>query len=58
LALSIGGGINVKMNSHVEARPIQVDYQLTHFGGFWQHNVRIATGIVFKFGKETELPTR
>ena len=57
LALSIGGGINVHVNPRVEVRPIQVDYQPTHFGGFWQHNVRIATGIVFKIGKEKELPT-
>ena len=57
LGLSIGGGINVHVNPRVEVRPIQVDYQPTHFGGFWQHNVRIATGIVFKFGKEKELPT-
>jgi|GEM_PF-941720 len=57
LALSIGGGINVKVNSHVEVRPIQVDYQPAHFGGFWQNNIRIAAGIVFRFGKEKELPT-
>jgi hypothetical protein len=57
LMLSIGGGINVHVNPRVEVRPIQVDYQPTHFGGFWQHNVRIATGIVFRFGKEKELPT-
>jgi len=57
LMLSIGGGIDLKFNELVSVRPVQVDYQPTHFGGFWQHNVRIAAGIVFKFGKEKELPT-
>ena len=52
LALSIGGGFNVKMNSRVAVRPIQVDYQPTHFGGSWQSNWRFVSGIVIKFGKE------
>jgi hypothetical protein len=55
--LSIGGGFDVKVSHRVEVRPIQVDFQPTHFGGSWQQNWRLGTGLVITFGKEKELPT-
>jgi hypothetical protein len=57
LMLSIGGGFDVKVSHRVEVRPIQVDFQPTHFGGSWQQNWRLGTGLVITFGKEKELPT-
>jgi hypothetical protein len=57
LVMEIGGGFDVKVSHRVEVRPIQVDFQPTHFGGSWQQNWRLMTGIVIRFGKDKEIPT-
>src|ERR1700674_1431217 len=45
-AMAFGGGVDVNLNNHFAIRPIQVDYLPTHFGGAWQNNYQISTGLV------------
>ena|SRR5208337_4069141 len=58
--LAVGGGVDYKIHRHVSIRPIQADWIYYHFGSqtvegvqipsFDQkNNVRISTGIVFRF---------
>jgi len=49
-AMAFGGGVDVNLNNHFAIRPIQFDYVPTHFGGAWQSNYRISTGLVIRFG--------
>jgi hypothetical protein len=55
--MSFGANLDVMIKKNFGVRVVEFDYQPTHFGGFWQNNFRIATGVVFRFGKEKELPT-
>ena len=53
-AMTVGGGVDVKVADHFSLRPIQVDYLLTHFNEFSlgaqnQNNLRVSTGVVFHF---------
>jgi outer membrane immunogenic protein len=53
-AMSLGGGVDYKLNHRFSIRPIQVDYLLTRFsetgtGTQSQNNLRVSTGIVFHF---------
>jgi len=53
-ALTIGGGLDYKLTNHLAIRPAQVDYLITRFNEFAtgtqrQNNVRVSTGIVFRF---------
>ncbi|MFO1463970.1 MAG: hypothetical protein U1F66_09325 [bacterium] len=50
-AMALGGGLDLRINSRVNWRPIQTDYLLTAFGGSVQNNFRLSTGFVFLFGK-------
>jgi hypothetical protein len=47
-ATALGGGIDVKIIRPLAWR-LQGDYVQTHFFGSTQNNVRLSTGIVFKF---------
>jgi len=58
-AYMLGAGLDVKVSHHIALRLIESDFLLTHFrnslspGGLereWQENVRLSTGIVFRFG--------
>jgi len=49
-AAAVGGGLDVKLSKSFALRVIQVDYLLTRFEHQTQNNVRISTGIVFRFG--------
>jgi len=58
-AAMFGAGLDIKVSRHVALRLIEGDYLLTHFadpvstGGparGWQNNVRLSSGIVFRFG--------
>lgn len=51
IALSAGGGFDVKIDPHVSLRLAQADYLLTRFGEQTQNSVRLSTGLVFHFGK-------
>lgn len=48
-ATAIGGGIDTKLNDRFSWRIIQGDYLMTRFGSTTQNNVRVSTGIVFRF---------
>jgi hypothetical protein len=48
LAGAFGGGLDIKLNDHIDFRLIQVDYNPIKFNGGVQQNVRIGIGFVFK----------
>ena len=56
-AMSFGANLDVMLKKNFGIRPIDFAYQPTHFGGFWQNNWKLGAGLVFRFGKEKELPT-
>ena len=49
-AFSIGGGADVRLTPHVSFRAIQFEYLNTHFNNANQKNLRIETGLVYRFG--------
>ena len=49
-AMAFGGGVDVNLNNRFAIRPIQFDYVPTRFGGAWQSNYQISTGVVVRFG--------
>jgi opacity protein-like surface antigen len=53
-AMSLGGGLDYKLSTHFAIRPVKVDYLITRFsetgtGAQTQNNLRVSTGIVFRF---------
>jgi hypothetical protein len=48
-ASAIGGGIDTRIGHGLSWRIIQGDYLLTRFGSTTQNNVRVSTGVVFRF---------
>lgn len=54
-AMTVGGGFDYRLNRHFSLRPAKVDYLLTRFDEFTgtnarsQNNLRVSTGIVFRF---------
>lgn len=52
MAIAAGGGFDLKVAPHVAIRLGEADYLMTRFGRQTQNNVRISTGIVFRFGGE------
>jgi len=50
-AMSAGGGADLTLTKHVSLRAIQVEYLYTHFGGASQNNLRLQSGIVWRFGR-------
>lgn len=50
-AMTAGGGADVTLTRHVSLRAIQVEYLYTHFGGASQNNLRLQSGIVWRFGR-------
>jgi opacity protein-like surface antigen len=50
-AMSAGGGADVTLTKHISLRAIQVEYLYTHFGGASQNNLRLQSGIVWRFGR-------
>ncbi len=58
-ATAIGAGFDIRITHHVALRLIQGDFLLTHYRNLlsadgtdrgWQKNVRLSTGVVFRFG--------
>ncbi len=57
-AMTAGGGLDLKLNHRIAWRLFQAEYLLTRFQDpashtgdtGWQSNVRLSTGIVFRFG--------
>jgi opacity protein-like surface antigen len=50
-AMTAGGGADITLTRRISFRAIQVEYLYTHFGGALQNNVRIQSGIVWRFGR-------
>ena len=50
-AVAAGGGADVTLTRHVSLRAVQVDYLLTRFNGASQNNVRLQTGLVWRFDR-------
>jgi opacity protein-like surface antigen len=54
-AMTVGGGFDYRLSSHFSVRPAKVDYLLTRFNELnntstqSQNNLRVSTGIVFRF---------
>jgi outer membrane immunogenic protein len=53
-AMSFGGGVDYKLTDRFAIRPIKVDYLMSRFsetgtGNQTQNNLRVSTGIVFRF---------
>jgi hypothetical protein len=48
-SLAVGGGIDTRLTHGIYWRIFQADYDLTHFFGSRQDNVRVSTGIVLRF---------
>jgi opacity protein-like surface antigen len=48
-ALVAGGGVDVKVSDKVAIRAVQVDYAPIFFDNFTLHNVKVSTGVVFRF---------
>jgi opacity protein-like surface antigen len=49
-AFTLGGGADVRLSPHVSLRAIQFEYFDTHFNSANQKNLRIQTGLVYRFG--------
>ena len=56
-AMEFGGGLDIPVSEHVQIRPVEVDYLLTHFGAnhianysATQNNFKYFGGINFTFG--------
>jgi len=53
-AMSLGGGVDYRLTDRFAIRPVKVDYLMTRFselgtGNQTQNNLRVSTGIVFRF---------
>jgi opacity protein-like surface antigen len=54
-AMTVGGGFDYRISSHWSVRAAKVDYLLTRFNEFGttnaqsQNNLRVSTGVVFRF---------
>lgn len=63
-AMTAGGGLDYKVNHRIALRLFQAEFLLTHFADptsptgetDWQSNVRLSSGIVFRFGGNAPLP--
>ena len=50
-AMTGGGGADVRLTKHVSLRAIQVEYFYTHFSSASQNNLRLQSGVVWRFGR-------
>jgi hypothetical protein len=50
-AAVLGAGTEWKFNQRLAWRIIEADYIPAHFGGQWENDFRVATGLSFFFGK-------
>jgi opacity protein-like surface antigen len=62
LALTAGGGVDVKLTRHVALRLVQAEYLMTDFASLTtgdrqtQNDIRLSSGLVFGFGGVPPLP--
>ena len=50
-AMAAGGGADITLTRRLSLRAIQVDYLFTHFSGASQNNLRLQSGLVYRFGR-------
>jgi hypothetical protein len=50
-AVAFGGGLDIPIAGRFSLRVIQADYLITSEFGSSQHNIRLSTGVVYRFGK-------
>jgi hypothetical protein len=51
-AVAFGGGLDLPLKGRFSVRAIQADYLITSEFGRSQHNVRLSTGLIYRFGKK------
>ena len=62
LAMTAGGGIDLKLSRHVALRLVQAEYMMTRFADLstgerdTQNDIRLSSGLVFGFGGAPPLP--
>jgi hypothetical protein len=49
---AIGGGLDFPLSGRFSVRVIQADYVITNDFGTRQNNVRLSTGVIYRFGKK------
>ena len=50
-AIALGGGLDFPVSPRFSVRVVQADYLITSAFGSTQKNVRLSTGLIFRFGK-------
>jgi opacity protein-like surface antigen len=50
-AMTFGGGADIQLTHHLAFRALQAEYFYTRFGGVRQNNLRLQSGIVYRFSK-------
>jgi hypothetical protein len=50
-AIAFGGGVDVPLSLRFSLRAAEADYLLTSSFGSTQHNIRLSTGLIYRFGK-------
>lgn len=53
-AMTVGGGVDIKITEHFAIRPVQAEYFMTRFAdgpSNQQNNFRFSAGVVFRFAK-------
>jgi hypothetical protein len=50
-AIALGGGLDFQLSDRFSVRAIQADYLTTSVFSGTQHNIRLSTGVIFRFGK-------
>ena len=48
LAAAFGGGVDIRLNGHIDFRVVQVDYNPVRIDGGTQQNFRFSIGLVFR----------
>ena len=51
-AIAFGGGVDFPLSGRFSVRAVQADYLITSEFGSTQHNIRLSTGLVYRFGKK------
>ena len=61
-AMMGGGGLDIRLTHHLSLRAVQAEYMMTRFASVpsgasaSQNDLRLSSGLVFRFGGKTELP--
>ncbi len=50
-AVAVGGGLDIQLSEKFLVRAFQADYLTTSAFSGTQHNLRLSTGLIFRFGK-------